>query len=241
MNNNTQHHDTNPAADLPAVDFYFDFSSPYGYIASERIEAVAAAHGRRVHWHPLLLGVVFQSTGGAPLVNVPLKGQYHEHDFLRSARLHGVEFHRPSRFPVSGVAATRLFYWLQQHSPVLAVALAQALYRAFFIHDIDIADPEQALQVFNDLRLSKPALFEQLSSGAQPATQPATQPTGPALTLDAARTGMGSAEIKQRTRSETEAAMARGVFGSPFFLVDGEAFWGLDRLDQVARWMQQAW
>jgi 2-hydroxychromene-2-carboxylate isomerase len=97
------------------------------------------------------------------------------------------------------------------------------------------------LQVFNDLRLSKPALFEQLSSGAQPATQPATQPTGPALTLDAARTGMGSAEIKQRTRSETEAAMARGVFGSPFFLVDGEAFWGLDRLDQVARWMQQAW
>jgi 2-hydroxychromene-2-carboxylate isomerase len=229
MNNNTQHHDTTPAADLPAVDFYFDFSSPYGYIASERIEAVAATHGRLVHWHPLLLGVVFQSTGGAPLVNVPLKGQYHEHDFLRSARLHGVEFHRPSRFPVSGVAATRLFYWLQQHSPVLAVALAQALYRAFFIHDIDIADPEQALQVFNDLRLSKPALFEQLSSA------------GPALTLDAARTGMGSAEIKQRTRSETEAAMARGVFGSPFFLVDGEAFWGLDRLDQVARWMQQAW
>jgi len=229
MNNNTQHHDTTPAADLPAVDFYFDFSSPYGYIASERIEAVAATHGRRVHWHPLLLGLVFQSTGDAPLVNVPLKGQYHEHDFLRSARLHGVEFHRPSRFPVSGVAATRLFYWLQQHSPVLAVALAQALYRAFFIHDIDIADPEQALQVFNDLRLSKPALFEQASSA------------GPALTLDAARTGMGSAEIKQRTRSETEAAMARGVFGSPFFLVDGEAFWGLDRLDQVARWMQQAW
>jgi 2-hydroxychromene-2-carboxylate isomerase len=229
MNNNARHHDTTPAADLPAVDFYFDFSSPYGYIASERIEAVAAAHGRRVHWHPLLLGVVFQSTGGAPLVNVPLKGQYHEHDFLRSARLHGVEFHRPSRFPVSGVAATRLFYWLQQHSPVLAVALAQALYRAFFIHDIDIANPEQALRVFDDLRQSTPAPFEQASSA------------GHALTLDAARTGMGSAEIKQRSRSETEAAMARGVFGSPFFLVDGEAFWGLDRLDQVARWMQQAW
>jgi 2-hydroxychromene-2-carboxylate isomerase len=215
-------------AEQQSIDFYFDFSSPYGYIASERIEALAAARGRQVHWHPLLLGMVFQTTGGAPLVNVPLKGEYHEHDFARSARLHGVAFHRPSRFPVSGVAATRLFHWVASQSPQLAVPLAQALYRAFFIHDIDIADPEQALQVLEGLRPSLPALFDLAS------------PAGP-LSLDAARAGIGSAEIKQRARSETEAAMARGVFGSPFFLVDGEAFWGLDRLDQAARWMQQPW
>lgn len=56
-----------------AIDFYFEFSSPYGYFAAERVEALAERHGRTVDWHPVLLGVIFKSTGMAPLTQVPIK------------------------------------------------------------------------------------------------------------------------------------------------------------------------
>jgi 2-hydroxychromene-2-carboxylate isomerase len=72
------------------IDFYFDFSSPYGYLAAQKIEALAAKHGREVDWHPVLLGVIFKETGSAPLTMVPLKGDYSRRDFERSARFHGI-------------------------------------------------------------------------------------------------------------------------------------------------------
>ena len=65
------------------IDFYFDFSSPYGYLAAQRIEALAARHGRSVDWHPILLGVIFKETGAAPLTQVPLKGEYSRRDMAR--------------------------------------------------------------------------------------------------------------------------------------------------------------
>ena len=65
------------------IDFYIDFSSPYGYFASQKIEALAAKYDRTVRWHPLLLGVIFKQTGGAPLTEVPLKGEYSKRDFAR--------------------------------------------------------------------------------------------------------------------------------------------------------------
>ena len=58
------------------IYFYFDFSSPYGYIASNKIDALAARYGRTVNWHPILLGVVMKITGGAALPSIPLKGDY---------------------------------------------------------------------------------------------------------------------------------------------------------------------
>ena len=67
------------------IEFYFDFSSPYGYLASEKIEDLAARHNRKVRWRPILLGVIFKQTGGAPLTTLPLKGEYSLHDFRRSA------------------------------------------------------------------------------------------------------------------------------------------------------------
>ncbi len=61
---------------------------------------------------------------------------------------------------------------------------------------------------------------------------------GLGLDRTAVLTGMAAAEAKERTRMENEAALARGVFGSPFIIVDGEAFWGVDRLDQAERWLE---
>ena len=67
-----------------SLDFYFDFSSPYGYLAAERIDGIAAKHGRTATWRPFLLGAVFQKIGGSPLVDQPMKGPYSRHDMLRS-------------------------------------------------------------------------------------------------------------------------------------------------------------
>ena len=68
------------------LEFYFDFSSTYGYIGSHLIEALAAKHGRKVVWKPILLGAVNKITGLPPLPSVPLKGDYAKRDVLRSAR-----------------------------------------------------------------------------------------------------------------------------------------------------------
>src|SRR5882724_3154721 len=81
------------------IDFYFDFSSPYSYIASEWIEALAARHGRTVHWKAILLGATFQAAELKSPVSYPIKREYSLHDFERSARFAGVPLKVPEKFP----------------------------------------------------------------------------------------------------------------------------------------------
>ena len=87
------------SSDTPALDFYFDFSSPYGYLAATRIAALAARHRRRVTWRPILLGPMFKAAGTAPLMSVPLKGPYSARDLLRTARFLQIPFMQPAEFP----------------------------------------------------------------------------------------------------------------------------------------------
>ena len=192
------------------LDFYFDFSSPYGYLASELIDDLAARHGRRVAWHPILLGAVFRQTGSAPLTEIPLKGDYSKRDFARSARFLGIPFRMPTRFPLATQNAARAFLWLQDRDPARARDLAHALYRACFAEDIDISDTARLLAIAGSLGLDKAALA---AAVADPA-------------------------IKDRLRAANDAAIARGVFGSPFVFVDGEPFWGVDRLPQIDKWLE---
>ena len=88
------------------LEFYFDFSSPYGYLASERIDALAARFGRKVRWRPILLGVLLRETGGTPPTQVPAKRSYFLCDFARSARFMGIPYAQPQhgRRAVNGVA-----------------------------------------------------------------------------------------------------------------------------------------
>lgn len=191
------------------LDFYFDFSSPYGYFAATRIDALAQKHGRSTVWHPILLGIVFKQTGGAPLPSIPIKGQYALRDIERTARWFGVPYRAPSRFPVSGTAASRAYYWLAGRDAAAARAFALTAFRAFFAEDRDISAPDTVADIAASLGHERAAVVE----------------------------GMGSAGIKDRLREEVEAAIARGVFGSPYVIVDGEPFWGSDRLDQLERWL----
>ena len=186
------------------IDFYFDFSSPYGYLASTRIDALAARHGRKVNWRPMLLGVAFKATGGAPLPSIPLKGEYSRRDFLRSARFHGIPYNPPDPFPVSTVAACRAFYSLDDTDARLN--LARALFKAYFVDGVNIGEPGNVSKIAGGL-------------GLQP--------------------DMESQAVKDRTRAEVDAAIAKGVFGSPYIIVDGEPFWGFDRFEQIERWLRE--
>ena len=192
-----------------AIDFYFDFSSPYGYFAATKIDDIAAKYGRTVVWRPILLGAIFKITGQQPLPTIPLKGSYAKHDLARSARLFGVPFKLPSKFPVAGQAPSRAFYWVSDRDPVLARTLAQALYRAYFAEDRDISSPEVTANVAAKLGVNRDELAQALNDPA----------------------------VKERLKSEVDAAIERGVFGSPYIIVDGEPFWGSDRLDQVDKWL----
>src|SRR5882724_11406653 len=114
------------------IDFYFDFSSPYGYFASARIDDIAGRHGRTVTWRPILLGAVFKITGQQPLPTIPLKGTYAKRDLERCARLFGLPFRFPTNFPIASTAASRAFYHLAENDAALARKLARALYAAYF-------------------------------------------------------------------------------------------------------------
>lgn len=192
-----------------AIDFYFDFSSPYGYMAAAKLESLAARHGRGVNWRPILLGAAMKVTGGAPLPQIPLKGDYARRDFVRSAKFHGVPFRIPSSFPISTIAAVRAFYWAQGKDPLRAVTLAKALYTAYFVDDVDISRVEEVIRIAH-------------TAGFKPEDVAA---------------GVGEQAVKDRTKAEVDAAIGKGVFGSPFIVIDGEAFWGMDRLDQAGKWL----
>lgn len=195
------------------IDFYFDFSSPYGYLAAEKIDALAATHGRTVNWRPILLGAVFKLNGMQPLVGIPMKGSYAKHDMARSARLLGVKIKMPNKFPVNTVAPCRAFYWLQARDPALAKQFAQATYRAYFTEDRDISSTEVTANIAAKLGVDKPTVLRALEDPA----------------------------VKERAKTEVDAAIERGVFGSPYIVIDGEPFWGADRLEQVERWLTKPW
>ena len=191
------------------IEFYFDFSSPYGYLASTRIDELAARHHRDVQWRPILLGAIFKITGGAPLPNVPIKGAYYKRDFPRTARLLGVPFKLPTVFPIASLAPSRAFYWALEQNSQQARELAKRLLKAFYVDDIDISKPENTLAIATSMGLDRPAV----------------------------EAGIENPLIKERLKKEVQSAMDKGVFGSPYFIVDGEPFHGSDRMDQLDRWL----
>jgi len=192
------------------IDFYFDFSSPYGYLAAKRIDDVAARHGRTVRWRPHLIGAVFPTTGSKPLLDIPLKGDYARHDLPRTARRLGIPFNPPAQFPFLSVAAARAFYWLSDRDAAKARELALALYDRAFGAGEEISSTEAVIGVA----------------------------AGIGVDADALRAALNDPAVKARLKAEVDAAIERGVFGSPYIVVDGEPFWGHDKLEEIELWLE---
>jgi 2-hydroxychromene-2-carboxylate isomerase len=197
---------------MPApIAFYFDFISPYGYFASRQVEALAARHGRTVDWRPMLLGVaVLKVMGLKALLDTPLKGEYARRDVLRQARRLGLPMGRDLNASVGNpLPPARAFYWVKQHHPQLAAPMAHALFHAFWAEGRDLSTPEAVASIA-------------LPAGLEPA---------------AVIEGATSDEAATLLRNAVAASIQAGIFGSPTLVVDGEPFWGSDRLREVDEWL----
>jgi 2-hydroxychromene-2-carboxylate isomerase len=190
--------------------FYFDLSSPYGYFAALKIDDLCAGFGRDVTWHPMMLGAAMKITGARPLADIEMKGDYCKRDWDRLARFMEVPWTLPDPFPIATIAAARAFYWLGDDDPALAKRFALAAYDTYFGQGRDISDAETVADFAEPLGIDRDALLAAVQDPA----------------------------VKQRLKDETQSAIEAGVFGSPFFIIDGEPFWGADRLWMVKRWLK---
>jgi 2-hydroxychromene-2-carboxylate isomerase len=191
------------------IVFRFDFASPYSYLASEQIDALAERFERKVVWKPVLLGAIFKHLGTVPLVRQPGMHDYSTRDFARSARFLDIPFRMPMRFPVATLVPARAYYWLHGQDCALARRFAHSVFRTYFVDGRDVSEPATILNVAAALDIDPTALSSAIENQA----------------------------VKDRLREETDAAIAQGMFGAPWITVDGEHFWGADRLPQVERWL----
>lgn len=191
------------------MEFWFDLSSPYAYFASQEVEAVACRHGRQVVWRPFLLGVAYQRTGMKPLTDQDLRGTYSQRDWARLGRMGELPFVLPARFPMRTQGAARMIYAVEAEDRGQSARLSRALLTAAFQRGAQIDDVDVAAEV------------------------------GAELSLDSARlvSAAGDPHWKAVLRDRCAEALGKGVFGSPFFIVDGEPFWGSDRLPMVEQWL----
>lgn len=182
------------------VDFYYDFVSPYAYLASTQIEEICKRHGASVRSKPFLLGAVFQATGNSSPITNPAKAAYMTKDLDRWRAFYGIEGGMPSNFPINTVKSLRAALAADQQGA--QVPFAHAMYRAYWVDDRDISDDAVIADVADGVGLDGAAIVAATAAGA----------------------------IKQQLRDNTEAAVAAGAFGAPCFVYRGELYWGNDRL-----------
>lgn len=193
------------------IDFYFDFSSPYAYFASTQIEALAEEFNRTVRWRPILLGPMFKSSGSAPLTEIPLKGDYARHDFARTAQLFNIAYRQPQPFPINTVNAARAVLFLQQQGNDKATPFAKRLFSAYFAEGQNIGELDTVLALAGPMGID----------------------------ANSVAAGVAQEDIKTLLKTEVSAAMARGVFGAPFIIIDDEPFWGFDRFEHIRKWLKR--
>ena len=193
------------------VEFYFDPISPYGSLASTQIEALAARYGREVDWRPVLLGItVMKIMGLPPLMTIPLKKDYLAHDKPRMASLLGVPLVEHGLRDVNSLAACRAFLWLKAKDAALAKRFAIGIYARLWAEGKDITPAETVADEAAALGVDREEVLA----------------------------AIGSREMKDALRTAVEAAIAKGVFGVPTFIVDGEPIWGVDRLWMLEHWLR---
>lgn len=195
---------------------WFDYASPYSYLAVSRIVALrdAISPEAAIEWRPFLLGPVFlkRSSGAGAFQDVsPAERQYRWRDLERLCVLYRLPWQRPRRYPPHSLLAARTtLVALEQGWGDTCIA---AIYRAAFAEDRDIADADVLRSVIAGLGQDA----ETVLCAAQ------------------------DEAVKAKLRAQVDAAMAAGIFGAPSLVVDGEIFWGNDRLEQGLEWAHRAW
>jgi 2-hydroxychromene-2-carboxylate isomerase len=194
---------------MPPIEFYFDPISPFAYLGSVEIERVAARLGREVEWKPVLIGItVLKVMGLKPLPETPLKGPYLKHDALRLAEYFGIPFRYHGLSGINSLAALRAFAVLKERDMEVAKSLAQRIFARLWTRGQDITAASDVAEEAKALGIDNAGLIRDIES------EPA----------------------KILLRDQVDAAIAAGVFGVPYFVVDGEPIWGVDRMWMVEQW-----
>lgn len=182
------------------LEFYFDYGSPYSYLADTQVEAIARRTGAALARKPMLLGGVFKATGNSSPAEQPAKARWSAFDMPMWARYYGVPFQRNPHFPVNtlalmrGAAAAQLDGLFDRYHP--------AMFRAMWVEGRNLNDAKEVAAVLT------------------------------AAGLDAAKfaSRIQEQDVKDRLKATTDEAVSRGVFGAPTSFVDGQMFFGNDRL-----------
>lgn len=192
------------------VEYYFAPQSPWAYLGHARLIAIAQRHGTRIDLKPCDLGKVFSVSGGLPLAKRPVQRQaYRLVELKRWSEYLGIPLNpQPKHFPVSGDAAAKLILAAKlANGGEAALNLTGAVMRALWAQEGNIADDETLVALANACGLDGHAL------------------------LQSSHTESVQADYERCTNE----AIAANVFGSPWYVVEGEGYWGQDRLDFVER------
>ena len=194
------------------IDYYFTPISPWVFLGSERFHAIAAKAGAEIAYKPVNYGTIFPASGGLPLAKrAPQRQAYRLVELRRWADHLGIPLNpTPTTFPQSDELAALTLIAAEEAGADLA-ALSTALGRAIWVEDRNIADPDTVREI-----LAHHGIGSELVERA------------------------GSDEIRARRDAYTEQALAAGVFGAPSYVVNGEIFWGQDRLDFLERALSRA-
>jgi 2-hydroxychromene-2-carboxylate isomerase len=198
---------------IPSLDFWFDFASTYSYPAIMRVGALARREAVSVNFRPFLLGPIFKTQGWStsPFNLFPAKGRHMWRDLERTCAELGLKFRRPEPFPQSSVLAARVA--LVGRGESWGDEFCRAVFNAEFAEGRRIDEPEAMRDVLSGLSADAAAVLEAAQTPA----------------------------IKDRLRVETASAQELDIFGAPsFHTVDGELFWGNDRLEAALAWAKRA-
>ena len=187
------------------IKFYFDFNSTFSYIAIQRIDELAAKNGRNVDWRAISLGHLFQAQNITPPPSLPAKFKYLSIDFPRSCAMAGLPCKMPASFPPDVRLARYVFWHLKAKDEGLSHRFSKLVSAAIFGRGEDMATAAHLAQACGSLGLTEAAIEAAGSDSA----------------------------AKKAVVNALDGAVADGMIGAPFFVVDGEAFWGADRLDQL--------
>jgi 2-hydroxychromene-2-carboxylate isomerase len=198
---------------MQPIEFYFDPISPFAYLGSIQIERIAARLDRSVEWKPVLIGVtILKVMGLKPLPETPLKGPYLKHDAIRLAEYFDVPFGYHGLAGINSLAALRAFVVLKERDAGLAKSLGQKILHRLWVRGLDITATDDVAEEAKDLGIDTQALVRDISTD----------------------------HAKNLLKRQVDDAIHAGVFGVPFFVVDGEPIWGVDRM--VEHWAtRHAW
>jgi 2-hydroxychromene-2-carboxylate isomerase len=186
------------------LEFFYDCSSPWTYLAFSKIEEVAKRHDAELIWKPILVGGVFNTVNPSVYETrsnpVKPKARYYAKDLQDWAHLYGLKIGQPTVFPVNSVKAMRGAFVAHEHGKISPYS--RRVFEIYWGEDRDISQDDILRQVARAVGLDEDEFFSKIASS----------------------------EYKEKLKSNTDDLIARGGFGSPTIFVDGDMFFGNDRL-----------